>query len=50
MPTRKDDSQALQLARHPSHLLAKSTKDTSNCFVGYARPQRQPDARIRGVP
>ena len=29
--------------------VARSTKDPSDGFVGHARPQRQPGARIRGV-
>ena len=30
-------------------VVARSTKDPSDGFVGHARPQRQPGARIRGV-
>jgi hypothetical protein len=31
-------------------LVARSTKDPSDGFVGHARPQRQPGVRIRAVP
>ena len=31
-------------------VVARSTKDPSDGFVGHARPQRQPGVRIRGVP
>ena len=31
-------------------VVARSTKDPSDGFVGHARPQRQPGARMRAVP